>query len=350
MKRSLKILAPVLISLFFTVNNNKVMAGNKDRAGQAGASELLINPWARSTGWGSSNSACVRGLESMYSNIAGTAFTNGTEVIFAHSIWLQGSGISINSFGLTQKVGEAGVLGLGIVSFGFGDIDITTVDHPEGGIGTYSPSFMNIGISYAKIFSNSIYGGINIRVISESTPDITGQGVAFDAGIQYVTGEKENIKFGISLKNVGPRMSYTGDGLSFRTAVNSSTMTVEQRSADFELPSLVNIGGAYDYLINKNHRVTFAGNFTSNSFTNDQYSGGIEYAFMNRFMVRGGYTYESDITDDVTSLTTFKGLSAGFTVEVPFSKESKSTFGLDYSFISTRNFGGCHNIGVRINL
>ena len=26
-------------------------AGNEQRAGQAGASELLINPWARSSGW-----------------------------------------------------------------------------------------------------------------------------------------------------------------------------------------------------------------------------------------------------------------------------------------------------------
>ena len=29
-----------------------VKAGNPDRIGQAGATELLINPWARSSGWG----------------------------------------------------------------------------------------------------------------------------------------------------------------------------------------------------------------------------------------------------------------------------------------------------------
>jgi hypothetical protein len=32
-----------------------VLAGNKDRSGQAGASELLINPWARSSGMGRSH-------------------------------------------------------------------------------------------------------------------------------------------------------------------------------------------------------------------------------------------------------------------------------------------------------
>ena len=46
-------------------------AGNKDRAGQAGASQLLINPWARSSGWAGANSASVTGLEATYTNIAG---------------------------------------------------------------------------------------------------------------------------------------------------------------------------------------------------------------------------------------------------------------------------------------
>ena len=42
------------------------IAGNKDRSGQAGASELLINPWARSSGWGGVNVANSFGLESIY--------------------------------------------------------------------------------------------------------------------------------------------------------------------------------------------------------------------------------------------------------------------------------------------
>ena len=63
---------------------------------------------------------------------------------------------TISSFGFSQKVGESGVLGFSVMSMDFGDIEITTVELPEGGLGTYSPKFMNIGISYAKIFSNSI--------------------------------------------------------------------------------------------------------------------------------------------------------------------------------------------------
>jgi hypothetical protein len=351
MKRVNKIfvLVLLLVTLFPVIH---LTAGNEDRSGQAGASELLINPWARSSGWGGANSASVRGLESIYQNVAGTAFTPKTELIFSRTSWLKGCGVNINNFGLSQKVGETGVLSLAVMSMSFGDLQITTVDLPEGGIGTFSPNLMNIAIGYAKAFSNSIYGGVTFRIISESISDASAQGLSLDAGIQYVTGETDNIKFGISLKNVGPRMKFKGDGLSFRGIIpgNDNGFTVEQRSAEFELPSLINIGAAYDFKINTNNRLTAAGNFTSNSFTKDQYILGVEYGFKTYLMLRVGYMYEKGITKQADRTTAYTGPCGGFTVEIPLNKEKGSSFGLDYSYRATDPFQGTHSIGVRVNL
>lgn len=327
-------------------------AGNKDRTGQAGASELLINPWARSSGWGGANVAHVKGLESLYGNVAGTAHTRATEIIFSHTQWLKGSEINISAFGLTQKVGETGVIGLGIVSMGFGDIPITTEALPEGGIGNFSPSYMNINISYAKAFSASIYGGINIKIISEVISDVSAQGVGIDAGIQYVTGPRENVRFGITLRNVGPTMSFSGDGLSIRSLLpgQESYFTLEQRSADFELPTQLALGASYDFLFGDLHRLTVAGNFISNSFTNDQFILGAEYELKSYLMLRGGYAYEDGITNDKDRTTAFTGPSAGFTIQVPFNKEKGSSLAIDYSYRATDPFNGTHSIGARINL
>ena len=331
---------------------NQTRAGNKDRTGQAGASELLINPWARSSGWGGVNVAHVKGLEGLYTNVAGIAHTKATELIFSHTQWLKGSQIDINTFGLTQKVGSTGVIGLGIMSMSFGDIPITTVDIPEGGIGNFSPSYMNINISYAKAFSNSIYGGVNLKLVSESISNVSAQGVAVDAGIQYVTGEKENIRFGITLRNVGPTMSFSGDGLSIRSLLpgQESEFTVEHRSADFELPTQLAMGAAYDFLFGEIHRITLAGSFVSNSFTNDQFVVGAEYELKSYLMLRAGYNYEEGITSDADRTTAFTGPSAGFTVGVPLNKEKGSTFAIDYSYRATDPFNGTHSIGARINL
>ena len=349
--------ATVIIALI-VLTFQEGFAGNEQRSGQAGASELLINPWARSSGWAGANVAGVRGLEGIYSNVAGLAFTQKTELIFTQTSWLQygnkmfsaNDAVStISSFGFSQKLGESAVLGFSVMSMDFGQIEITTVDLPDGGIGTYSPKFMNMAISYAKIFSNSIYGGMTIKMISEQISNAGANGIALDAGIQYVAGAKDNLKFGISLKNVGPRMSFAGDGLSFRGVVGDADdykMTVEQRSSEFELPALLNIGMSYDIIV-LTHRLTGAGTFTSNSFQKDQYRLGCEYAYKDMFMVRTGYTYEKGIRTPSTSTTALKGPSAGFTVELPMGS---TTFGLDYSYRHTDPFQGSHTIGVRINL
>ena len=333
---------------------NQNFAGNPQRAGQAGAYELLINPWARSSGWAGANIAGIRGVEAMFSNVAGLAFTTKTELVFSSTSWLQINGFNdavsnISSFGFAQKVGESGVIGLSIMNMSFGDIEITTVENPDGGIGVYSPSFMNIALSYAKIFSNSIYGGMTIKMISEQTSNMGANGIALDAGIQYVTGAKDNFKFGISLKNVGPRISFTGDGLSFRGIVGDGDdfkMTVEQRSSELELPALLNIGMSYDINVLQ-HRITGAGTFTSNSFQKDQYRLGGEYAYKEMFMVRLGYTYEDGIRTPSTRTTALRGPSGGFTLELPMGA---NTFGLDYSYRHTDPFQGSHTIGARINL
>ena len=351
MKKHIKLISVICLALAI----NYAIAGNPDRSGQAGASELLINPFAKSAGWAGSNVGNARGLESQYLNIAGLAFTNKTEIALVRTNWLQGSGVFINSFGIAQRLSETSVLGIGVMSMSFGDNPITTVDQPDakGEIGRFAPSYMNMSFSYAKAFSNAIYGGINFKIITESIPDAAAQGLAIDAGIQYVTGADEQIKFGISLKNIGSRMKFSGDGLSFRGFVPGAPeqMTVQQRSEQFELPSLLNIGGSYDFNIVKDiHRLTVAGTFTSNSFTKDQFILGLEYGLKKYLMVRGGYAYESGINKTAERTTALTGPCAGFSLQVPLKKESTSMIGIDYAYRFSNPFSGCHSIGIRIDL
>lgn len=349
MKKIINSIIAVLL-LVVLVTSTTVYAGNKDRSGEAGASELLINPWARSAGWGGANVANCFGLESLYSNIAGLAFTNNTELSFNHTQWLKGSGIGIINAGLAKKVGEGGVLGLSVMSMTFGDIPVTTTDLPEGGIGNFSPTYMNINVAYSKAFSNSIYGGINVKIISEQISDVSAAGIAVDAGIQYVTGDKENIRFGIALKNVGPTMSFSGDGLSIRSFLpgQDNKFTLEHRSAEFELPTHLNIGAAYIFHLPSENKFTLAGTFISNAFFKDQYILGAEFDLKSYLQLRAGYTYEDGILSDTERTTALTGPSGGLSVQIPMNKEKKSTFALDYAYRTTDPFQGTHSIGVRL--
>jgi len=347
------ILCVIMIAL---IAGPGAMAGNKQRIGQAGAPELLINPWAASTSWGEANVASVTGMDALYLNIAGSALINKTILGYANSDWLVGTDISIQSIGLVQKIGDAGALGVYVQNMDIGEIETTTTESPEGGMGTFNPKYSTIGISYAKEFSNSIYGGVVLKIISGGISDLKTTGVAIDAGIQYVTGAQRQVHFGITLRNVGPTMKYTGDGMSFRGTVppNGVDMTVEHRSADFELPTQVKIGLAYDFNFGVGQRLTVAGAFTSNSFSRDQFHFGLEYDFKNILQLRGGYVYEDGINpleDDYDTRTTvFTGPTGGVSILVPLNKETGSVFSIDYSYRDTDPFMGVHTIGARIIL
>ncbi len=332
-----------------------LLAGNKDRSGQAGASELLLNPWTRSSGWGSANMARVRGLEAMWGNVAGTAFVKKTQLIFSNVQWLKGSGTNLFAFGLTQKVGDDGAMGIQVMSMKFGDIMVTTPGSPDGGLGTYSPSLMNFSLSYAKAFSHSIYGGMLVKMISESISDVSAFGIAIDAGIQYVTGEQDQLAFGVALKNIGPQMSFSGDGLSLKSVIpgQNNQFTLEQRSDAFEIPTQLNIGASYDFLFPKDYRLTLAGTFISNSFTKDQIAVGMEGSLHNWVLLRVGYTYEQGMWNTVlspenTNITS--GFSAGLSIQVPLNKEKGTYFGIDYAYRETVSFSGNHFIGIIFNL
>jgi hypothetical protein len=237
------------------------------------------------------------------------------------------------------------------MSMSFGDIPITTTELPEGGIGSFRPTMSNIGISYAKEFSNRIFGGITMRIVSESISNVKAQGVSFDAGIRYITGDNDRLKFGIALRNVGPPMRFSGDGLTITALPDngSFSLTTAMRSERYELPSTVNIGVAYDFPISEDFLLTANGQFTSNSFTRDQFGFSAELAWTERVILRAGYLWEEGITDDAMRMTAINGPGAGLTLQIP-AGANETMLGLDYSYRTTMPFGGIHSIGVHIDL
>ena len=138
MKKS--IIALMFIGLLVPCSS---FAGNEDRIGTAGATQLLINPWARSSALGNSNVASVVGIEGSFMNVGGLAFTRKTEMMFTNTDWMSGSDIAINSFGLAQRVGESSVLGLSVMALDYGDFITTTTETPEGDGSTFAVNSLN---------------------------------------------------------------------------------------------------------------------------------------------------------------------------------------------------------------
>lgn len=348
-----------LLLLWMVCIAPQVFAGNKDRIGSNGGEQLKINPWTRSRGLANSNSASVKGIAATFLNVAGLALTHKMDLNVSYSSWLSGAGISVNSVGYGQRVGEYSVIGAGFQSMNFGDIKKTTTALPDGA-GVYNASFNTFYLSYARAFSNNIYAGLTTKIVSEGLDNAKSNAVAFDIGIRYVTGKLRNISFGIALKNIGGQMQFSGDGLSTKVQVDEKEFTVGKRANGVELPSILNMGMTYDILIdetldeardrfNAKHRTSISFNFMSNSFGKDQMSLGVEQAYKELVMIRAGYLYENNISDASTSTIASSGPSFGATLSLPIKKLG-SKLGIDYSYTATRNFSGTHSIGLNLNL
>ena len=339
--------------------STQALAGNKDRTGQAGAAELLVNPWGLSTGLFYQNTATVKGLEAMKCNIAGLAFVEKLDIGVAHSQYLTGSGVAVNNLGVAQKLGSVGVIGLNIMSMGFDEIPVTDFNNPEGNGSTYKPQFFNIQVGFAKEFSNSIHAGVAVTYVTEQISDARASGAAFEAGVQYVTGKRDNFHLGIALRNVGTNMRFSGSGFSISSEAPDNPnyqLNRQTPTEDFQMPTYLTIGTGYDFYLDENHlksaddkpkhRLTALLNFTSNSFLNDYIGGGVEYAFREKLMLRAAYRYEQAI-GTIDAVTMYTGLSAGATVQSELGKGGP-ILALDYSYRPTqRPATGVHVISLR---
>src|SRR6187402_3081063 len=118
-----------------------IFAGNPDRQGEAGGYELLLNPWARNAGLHAMTTSMASGVEAMQINIAGLSRLGKNEFVIGHTRLFEGTGITLNSLGFAQKMGESGAFGLSLTAMDFGEIEVTTTGASEGTGATYSPNF-----------------------------------------------------------------------------------------------------------------------------------------------------------------------------------------------------------------
>jgi len=119
-----------------------------------------------------------------------------------------------------------------------------------------------------------------------------------------------------------------------------------QRSDVFELPSALNVGLSYDFIVNDNAFIRVLGNFTSNAFARDQIGGGMEIYLLDKFALRGAYKFElqqSTGTDNI-----YDGFAGGISFDLPLQKAGNTKLGLDYAYRTTRFFRGTHNLSVRL--
>ncbi len=307
-----------------------LFAGGDERIGTAGAQELRIPVGSRMSALAGAGVAEAIGAEALYWNPAGVSYYTGTEVMFTHLQYF--ADIDVNYFAAVTAIEDFGSLGISAKVISFGDIIKTTIQEPNGTGEILSPTYSVIGLTYSRRFTDRVSFGATGMLVNERIEQISATGVAFDFGFIYDPGW-QGLKFGLVIKNYGPEMRFDGANFEVDNPVpgsepNSADKTFRSQSATFELPSSVQLGASWNLLRDEQNSATLMGLFQSNNFSEDEFRGGIEYAFNDMFFLRGGYTGSNQ--DEYMFGATF-----GAGVKMNWGG---TVIGLDYSWMQTETF------------
>ena len=160
-----------------------------------------------------------------------------------HTRWFVPSGINMNAFGIAQKVGKEGALGMGLCSVGFGDILWRQQKILRNRCHTARPFNVSVDTytilqikwwryNWKGFWNNS--GRFRIWI--------------WDRRRSAVFGREENqFKLGIALRNIGVQWDIMVKAVATQLqSISGHNLTYDVRINRFELPSLLHIGTSYD--------------------------------------------------------------------------------------------------------
>jgi hypothetical protein len=266
-------------------------AGGLDRVGTAGAQELRIPVGASSIATGGSTVAVGGGLANMFYNPAALAATDESQALVSYSTYLADS--KLNYGAIATHLGSQGEIAFHAKVLNIGDITVTTEDASEGTGQILSPNFSVVGLTYARRMTDRVLLGVSGSFVNESVADVNASGFAVDLGVQYDTGWR-GLRFGFAMKNIGPNMRFDGPNLEQRIVLPgddpaAQPHVVRLQSAEFEIPTYLQIGLAYDLPISESRHVGIYGAFQGNNFSTDEYRVGADVPVGEWLNLRAGF-------------------------------------------------------------
>lgn len=257
------------------------------KKGTTAAPFLSVGQGAKAASMGSAFVAIADDPSAMYWNPSGLASLSGVNVLFDHTEWF--AGIRYNYVGLTYSLGDYGNIGASFTSSDIGEMNVTTINEPEGTGEVFKVNDVAFSLAYALKLTDNFSIGINPKFISQSIWRMSATGMALDMGVQYVT-PFDGAVLAMSISNFGSRMQLTGN--SALTVIQMGTndkVPAYLQTEEWALPLNFRVGIAYQPLKTQMHKLTLA---LDAMHPNDNYESinvGAEYLFNDFVAFRGGY-------------------------------------------------------------
>jgi hypothetical protein len=261
--------------------------------GHSGANFLQIPVDAAGAAMGNSYVAMAHGVSGLYWNPAAIHLSEGTEVQLSAANWILDTRIA--NLGITHHLGRYGTVGIAISSFTMDEMEITTESNPNGTGQYFDAGNFAGGISYAVSFTDQFIFGVSAKYVHEYIWDASSGAFAFDFGSMFRVPDFYDMRLGITILNFGGTLNMSGAPIDERLEEEAEAGIPNnprsQRLADtYSLPQIFEVGIAFDpYIEPDRHRFTVTATANDPNDNQTRSSFGLEYAFREMIMLRGGF-------------------------------------------------------------
>lgn len=333
-------LAAVLLNVSSSPGQLLVRDIETQRLAQTGMKFLAMSVDPRAAAMGDALTAQEVSSAAMFYNPAGMARMNSSVHAWLGQVqWIAGFAYNAGAVAYRPADGRYGVVGVSLLAADYGEFLETVRADTENGyrdLGTFSPSAMSAGLSYARALTDRFSVGGNVKYVSQAlgaaTMSLNDAGgsmrqnveqstVAVDFGVLYHTGFR-SLNFAFSARNFSQELTYAEES--------------------FELPLNLRIGLSMDLMdltpfSSESHSLLMAVDAQRPRDYSEQLKAGLEYTFMNLVSLRGGYVFPHDE----------RGLNMGAGLQTELADIN---FGFDYSYTAFGTFGSINRLAVQVGL
>jgi long-subunit fatty acid transport protein len=305
------------------------------------ASNFLEMPVGARSSAISAFAAIVNDPSAMVLNPAGLAELNGQEIQIEFTDYYLDFTHSYVGIGLPTKKGVAGIH---VLAMNYGEFEETT-EQAQGKTGrTFGAYSVSVGGSYAQKLTDKLSVGGTIKFLHEQIEDVSASGLAFDVGTLFIT-PFDDIRFGVSVTNIGSKMQLTGNGLITECDLDDSSSgngdtDCNLATREYDLPLMLRVGFAWDAYTSDDIRATLTidGNNPSNNVQSISVGG--EISLLNdTVFLRGGVPYIGQNNSKET-------FNAG--IGVKYQVDSSLKLGFNYAYHGYEYLGDVNKLSLQI--
>jgi len=253
---------------------------------------LKIEPSSRLAGMGNAGAALPGEAAAVFYNPAGLGRMNGAALQFTINKWI--ADIDYNYLVGVFDLGDPGVISLSITSLSSGEIDVRTVESPDGTGERYTVSNFAAGIGYGVLLTDRVSVGMQISYLTETIWHSSLSTFTLNFGVQYLISD-DGALIGASISNFGANAGYEGRDLFIDYDFDpdkfgdNDGLPAEFRTEKYPLPTMFRAGFSYPVKFNDSYKMIIAADAVHPNDNNESVNLGAELNLMNHFSLRAGY-------------------------------------------------------------